>query len=422
MTRTAIVLLVTALALLNPAASRGAVHHVDCTGSGEYLTIQEAVDAAAAGDTVLVAPCVYEEQVTVAGKHLAIQGAGSGVTEITTADSGHTLKFMDFWARSTDPVARSEVSDITIGRSGSYQGSVRVEEGYVVFRDCVLARETDVGSDTHGSAEFHECDADEVIVGGVGDRVIVQDSRVGTLYAGGGYSGIYYYGIAESHSSTIGTLKVTGGTASSDGDTASVVWVEAHIDCYSTLEASGGSFGNVTLEGGGEVTLEDCITESVVVRSEIGGWLNMTGCLVRGDVLAGPYDPWMSYDLFCGPNLTHCTVLGGCHWSFDDYPPVITTLSSIIAGPVSVPDGSSAEFRSCDLVGSVDAPGATFVDNISAAPLFCNAPGDDYTLQDCSPCVGVAHDAGDIGAFGVGCECYVGVNQTTWGRVKGLYR
>lgn len=32
---------------------------VDCTGAGDFLTIQEAIDVASEGDTVLIAPCVY---------------------------------------------------------------------------------------------------------------------------------------------------------------------------------------------------------------------------------------------------------------------------------------------------------------------------------------------------------------------------
>lgn len=49
-----------------------------------YTTIQSAVDAAAAtGDTILVDPGTYDEQVTIDGKDLAIIGAGAEATVIT---------------------------------------------------------------------------------------------------------------------------------------------------------------------------------------------------------------------------------------------------------------------------------------------------------------------------------------------------
>ena len=51
-------------------------------GDGAYQTIQDAVNAATAGETILVAPGTYNEQVTVSGtglNGLTIEGVGSGV-------------------------------------------------------------------------------------------------------------------------------------------------------------------------------------------------------------------------------------------------------------------------------------------------------------------------------------------------------
>jgi RTX calcium-binding nonapeptide repeat (4 copies) len=51
-------------------------------GDGAYSTIQDAVNAATAGETILVAPGTYNEQVTISGSGLnglTIQGVGSGV-------------------------------------------------------------------------------------------------------------------------------------------------------------------------------------------------------------------------------------------------------------------------------------------------------------------------------------------------------
>src|SRR5262249_60501171 len=42
-----------------------------------YATIQEAVDAAVSGDIVLVSAGTFREQVTVSGKDITIQGAGT---------------------------------------------------------------------------------------------------------------------------------------------------------------------------------------------------------------------------------------------------------------------------------------------------------------------------------------------------------
>ena len=96
--------------------------------------------------------------------------------------------------------------------------------------------------------------------------------------------------------------------------------------------------------------------------------------------------------------------------------------SNIIMGSIDITVADWLELRNNDLLGDVNAPGATFTDNISEDPLFCEEQTGDYTLQDCSPCLGAAHDGGDIGAFGEGCECDVAVEDASWGRIKDLYR
>jgi hypothetical protein len=421
MTRIAIAFLATTLALTAPALSQAAVLHVDCTGSGDYLTVQEAVDAADPGDTLAVAACVYEEKVTVFGKHLVIQGAGAAVTDITTAEVGHALSFDGFWAGAEDRSAQSEVTGLTLTKSGPYSGgSVEVLEGYVVFRDCATAGLVIIGSDDHGSAEFHACDIDEAVVGGVGDRLTVYDSDVGTLRAAGGYGGVYYYGIAESYSSTIGTFRVDGGIGLSHGDEVSSLRIEHHVDSYSSFEAVDSFLGDVRLEGGGDVDLENCEMDSVVVHcSDVGGYLPMTGCLVRGDIELQRFQPGTP-GFFTGPNLDHCTILGECWWWTEAH---TSNRSTIFVGTVFAENLGDALFENCDLVGVVHiAPDAVLIDCISEDPLFCDAEGGDYTLQDCSPCVGAAHDGGDIGAFGVGCECGVAVEDASWGRIKSLFR
>ena len=49
---------------------------------GDYNTIQEAIDAAVSGDSILVAAGSYQEQLTVDNKLLQIKGAGAGQTLI----------------------------------------------------------------------------------------------------------------------------------------------------------------------------------------------------------------------------------------------------------------------------------------------------------------------------------------------------
>jgi len=58
--------------------------------------------------------------------------------------------------------------------------------------------------------------------------------------------------------------------------------------------------------------------------------------------------------------------------------------------------------------------------NISVDPLFCDAQNGDYRLRSDSPCAN-APGCGQIGAFGIACGP-TSVTETTWGRIKALFR
>jgi hypothetical protein len=81
----------------------------------------------------------------------------------------------------------------------------------------------------------------------------------------------------------------------------------------------------------------------------------------------------------------------------------------------------------CDLYGN---PGGDWVGgvadqygvrgNISADPLFCDPGGDDFRLQEGSPCA-PGEECGLMGAWPVGCGG-TPVEETSWGAVKALFR
>ncbi|MFQ5654784.1 MAG: right-handed parallel beta-helix repeat-containing protein, partial [Planctomycetota bacterium] len=71
-----------ALIVCAPAAASGATRQVPA----DFPTIQAAIDAAADGDTVLVAPGIYPETISFLGKAIAL--VSSGGAEVTTIDGG----------------------------------------------------------------------------------------------------------------------------------------------------------------------------------------------------------------------------------------------------------------------------------------------------------------------------------------------
>ncbi len=100
MTRTISVLAALALVLTASVALSA-----DINVPADYATIQGAVDAAIAGDTIIVAAGTYEEQVCVA-KDLTITGAGVGVTTIASPDA-----LVEFFTTSGDNYAIVYIHD-----------------------------------------------------------------------------------------------------------------------------------------------------------------------------------------------------------------------------------------------------------------------------------------------------------------------
>jgi hypothetical protein len=60
--------------------------------------------------------------------------------------------------------------------------------------------------------------------------------------------------------------------------------------------------------------------------------------------------------------------------------------------------------------------------DIFADPFFCDPEQLDFTLREDSPCAaGSTPGCGQIGAKGVGCAA-ISVEETSWTRIKALYR
>lgn len=103
-----------------PEATTGATHTVAADGSGDFASIQAAVDAAADGDTVLVRPGVYVEAIVIA-KDITLRGDGPRADVIVTVPEDGPLL-----ASADRPIhyafhlldADASIGDLTITGSG----------------------------------------------------------------------------------------------------------------------------------------------------------------------------------------------------------------------------------------------------------------------------------------------------------------
>ena len=154
-----------AATLLVAAAAAASAHtiHVDHAGGGDYLTIQEGIDAAAYGDTVLVALGTYYE-------HLYMGPTADGVAllsetgpESTIIDNEGLSYYSVIHCENVGPDMRIEGFTITGGDSYYWGGGIRADNADVrivscTIRDCraLLIQGGGIGS-TDSSIEVSGC-------------------------------------------------------------------------------------------------------------------------------------------------------------------------------------------------------------------------------------------------------------------------
>jgi hypothetical protein len=420
------------LVLLMSTVAQAGVHTVDCGGGGSFMTIQDAVEAAVSGDTILVAPCVYEERVDVVDKVLHIRGSGPDMTEISWTGDQETVHI------STAPAEYEfvgEVSGFTIRREPAGLPALFWDRGLLSILDCAVpGGELRAGWDDPPPAiDLRDSDIHSVWIHGSGRYSGIINSSVGTVSLSGYqlYSGVYWHHYLTSEGSEYGTLELGLTAADLSGDVVDVLDMGQLASC----RAVDTWFGEVESECS-SLHLTDCEVQGGVsvwggtdLNQHTCGTLEAEGCLFGGDVEVYvdlyEYEPGTA-----SVEASHNTFLGDLMLRYagggEGLVCPLSVRGNLVSGATHII--GNAVFDVCTVISHND-----FVDgaalppycdslyaNISADPLFCSE--GDYTLQECSPCVGTAHDGGDIGAFGIGCPCWTSIEERSWGSVKSLYQ
>ena len=393
---------------------------VDCEGGGDFPTIQEAIDAASAGDTLLVAPCVYEEHITSTDKPLSIIGSGA---ETTLLEWGGTETIAEI-VQSSGAVS-SRIADMSIRRLGAGGRGVSIAWcGRLYLERC------DIGGSLHGRGYWHDYGAVSLQATDCSMEAI--DLR------GGGWS--YTTRCTFTEAEVVGWSDYMNSAlqrlipTSCSGDTIRVgstallqasncefggVWLYGGFHAWPSVRAEDSSLGHVRLVDWCEsVDIHDCELLSFsyeTEESDAGGLFEIVGCTVQGPIVLHVED--------IGARIEHNTIMGdfeylGFWWSSPN-----KFRSNVVVGHAAIETAGPLVISHNDFVAGahIVAGGASVTANIEADPLFCDSP-EDLSLQLCSPGVGAAHDGTDIGARGVGCECSTPAEETSWGAVKSRFR
>lgn len=414
-----------ALAMLLSATASAAVLHVDCDGGAGYSTMQEAVDAASHGDTLVVAPCVCEETVQIVGKSLVIIGSGSDATELRWAGPGPTLS-MESMPTGMNP----QIVGLSVTRSPVTGQAIHWDTLPVVIEACTIEGAVVGGWDPESHVACVYASDSSIsslnLIANNGYSEVTTCVIGEAEFSGGGSGWAYYPHRLESHDSEYGRLSAD--RAHLTGDTVTeLTGLELNVESswLGDVEIWGGKLTVTDSHIGGTVNMHG---PSDAVGGGHFGQLRLTGNLIEGSVL---YDITHNADHWASFWLSHNTILGSLSYEFSSWS--WSTMwphhvrGNVVGGSTALGSdwaGWPPVVTHNDFVGgwSSAAPVDSVFANMSVDPLFCDPASGDYQLEDCSPCVGGNHDGTDIGAFGVGCPCATATEHASWGAIKSMFR
>ncbi len=317
-----------ASAVLAPKASK-ADWTVDCAGGGDFESIGDAIDAAASGDWIEVAPCTYQEQIDFGGKALWISSSDGPDTTIIDANNRG-------WVVQATHGEGDQTALVGFTLSGGSGGAVYVDYAALRLENIVL-------KDIRGEYGIYAASADLEIDGLTMDNVTASYAAIagerGALQivnsevtCGRGY------GVYSAHGSALvdwSTIDCSGGQATFWNHTTGrmqrttvigrtyVLHEDDHYDdaikmenVYhkGSIEQTYGTFWfrNSMLDGG-TATLNTVYEASIVQASVFQG----ASCAISSDAL---FD--VSYSDFSGtsPDCTGVSTWVGSNGNIDDDP------------------------------------------------------------------------------------------------------
>ena len=349
---------------------------------GDYGTIQGAIDAGTDGDTILVAPGTYVENIDYLGKSITVRSDMDGdpatedvspeTTIIDGSGSGPVVTFSDMEGSGTVLAGFT----ITGGQSERGGGVYCSQYTSALISQCII---TDNRAEKYGGGiyglDVSACIVDCVISGNHADT-----------YDGGGIS------IHAWHGASIESCTISNNSAHYDGGGLSLYVPSASsalvTNCTFAGNYSGYNGGGIHSWGDGLVVLEN----SLIAENEAENF--------GGGISVGDY----SYSGFM--EVMNCTLAGNTAWKYGGgglygYYGTLTVANSILwdnsamDGPEIKLNRSSAVVRYSDIQGGQGPVHLYESDldwqegNIDADPFFVGA--GDYRLSEGSPCI----DAGD---------------------------
>ena len=407
-----------AVAFLFDIAGAQITRHVP----SQFPTIQAAIQAAASGDTVLVQPGTYTENIDFQGKNVSVSGAGAEVTTIHGTGVGPVVVFRS----GEGPGALLQGFTVRGGVGGSEflmgeAGGIDIRAASPTIRDCIIT-DNRGGYGPNDASTFHGAGPGGIQIRfsslALVERCLISENfgyeDTVTLNAGGP-GGIRCFGSGPNDPSQP-TFRDCVVKANSGGHLVGSggVWLFASSAtferCRIVQNAAGatasGAFaaaGGVTIAAGSEPMFQSCVIAQNRGGATIGNAgtgavfsdasePTFIGCTIAGNRAGELGTPMLgiggirSQAFSPGwPTISHCIVFGNRGAGANDE--ILITPSPAALAPQTV--------MHSDVEGGYAGPG-----NIDVDPLFIDAANGDYHLAASSPCI----DAGSATVAGSGAD------------------
>lgn len=442
-----------ALLLVGPA--RAAEHSVRPDGLGDFPTIQAAVDAAAAGDTIRLEDGTFtgtgNRDVRFFGKDVIVRSR-NGAAACTIDSQGSPGDPHRAFRLDSGETAASRIEGITI--TGGYVegpfpesggGGILVAYGsHPTITHCIFdGNEAGFEGFGAGLLAWEDCDitlTDCVFVNGVSG-----------WYGGGFVLRKYCDALVE-------RCIVDNNYAQHGGGGGSITNSNAIVnDCsFTNNRTTEAGAGGCLVKAGAQPVFTRCVFAGNSAWGGggigMGNFPNVTAidCLFEGNHAFGGGGGAIHSDFDTSAiTLLNCTFARNSTDGTGEHILVSTTASATLrnsildagctgTAAVNVAGNGTLDIDCCVVVGGAAAvAGAGTIlygaGNVDAAPLFCGPsacgattwPSGDYTLDAASPAAPGANGCGLVGAYPVACGATPvaeGLTARSWGTVKSSYR